>query len=391
MERQGPGVSSPLMPALTFDLLKSDDKTSARAGKITTDHGVIETPIFMPVGTIGSVKGVSQQQLKTQVNPAILLGNTYHLYLRPGIRTMEAASGLHRFMNWERPILTDSGGFQVFSLAANRKISEEGVIFQSHIDGSRHLFTPETVMDIQRTIGADIMMAFDECPPANSEYKYALKSVNLTHRWLDRCFGRFNATPDKYGHKQNLFPIVQGAVYHDLRKESCEYISSKSATGNAIGGLSVGEPEPVMYEICQLCCENLPRHKPRYLMGVGTPWNILECIALGIDMFDCVMPTRNGRNAMLFTTKGIINIDNKKWEMDFSPIDEGLDCETSHYYNKSYVRHLFKAGEILGLTIASIQNLAFYLWLVKEARQHVLEGDFLGWKEEMIPILKTRL
>jgi queuine tRNA-ribosyltransferase len=304
---------------------------------------------------------------------------------------MEAAGGLHRFMAWDRPILTDSGGFQVFSLAANRKINEEGVMFQSHIDGSKHLFTPEKVMDIERTIGADIMMAFDECPPANSEYKYALDSMNLTHRWLDRCFSHFNATPDKCGHTQNLFPIVQGAVYHDLRKASCEYIASKEATGNAIGGLSVGEPEPVMYEICQLCCEHLPHNKPRYLMGVGTPWNILECIALGVDMFDCVMPTRNGRNAMLFTTKGIINIDNKKWERDFSPIDEGMDNEWSHYYSKAYVRHLFKSGELLGLTIASVQNLSFYLWLVREARKHILTGDFLSWKNEMVPVLKTRL
>jgi queuine tRNA-ribosyltransferase len=379
------------MPALAFDLLKTDDRSAARAGKITTDHGVIETPIFMPVGTIGSVKAVSQQHLKSEVDPHIILGNTYHLYLRPGMQTMEAAGGLHRFMNWDRPILTDSGGFQVFSLSGNRKINEEGVMFQSHIDGSRHLFTPEKVMDIERTIGADIMMAFDECPPANSEYKYALDSMNLTHRWLDRCFTHFNGTQDRYGHTQNLFPIVQGAVYHDLRKASCEYISSKNATGNAIGGLSVGEPEQVMYEICQLCCENLPKAKPRYLMGVGTPWNILECIALGIDMFDCVMPTRNGRNAMLFTTKGVINIDNKKWEQDFSPIDDGLDAEFSHYYSKAYVRHLFKAGELLGLTIASVQNLAFYLWLVREARKHILSGDFLSWKEEMIPVLKTRL
>jgi queuine tRNA-ribosyltransferase len=379
------------MPALQFDLQVTDHHSAARAGTITTDHGTIQTPIFMPVGTIGSVKALSQQQLKTEVDPHIILGNTYHLYLRPGMDTMEAAGGLHRFMNWDRPILTDSGGFQVFSLAGNRKINEEGVMFQSHIDGSKHLFTPEKVMDIERTIGADIMMAFDECPPANSEYKYALDSMNLTHRWLDRCFTQFNNTPDKWGHTQNLFPIVQGAVYHDLRKASCEYIASKGATGNAIGGLSVGEPEPVMYEICQLCCEHLPKAKPRYLMGVGTPWNILECIALGVDMFDCVMPTRNGRNAMLFTTKGVVNIDNKKWEHDFSPIDEGLDCETSQYYNKAYVRHLFKAGELLGLTIASIQNLAFYLWLVREARKHILAGDFMSWKNEMVPLLKTRL
>jgi queuine tRNA-ribosyltransferase len=379
------------MPALNFRLEKTDERSSARAGTITTDHGLIETPIFMPVGTIGSVKALSQQQLKEEVNPAIILGNTYHLYLRPGMTTMEAAGGLHAFMNWDRPILTDSGGFQVFSLAANRKINEEGVLFQSHIDGSKHLFTPEKVMDIQRTICADIIMAFDECPPANSEYKYARDSMELTHRWLERCFSHFNSTPDRYGFTQNLFPIVQGAVYHDLRKESCAFVSNQQATGNAIGGLSVGEPEPVMYEICQLCCENLPLNKPRYLMGVGTPWNILECIALGVDMFDCVMPTRNGRNAMLFTTKGVINIDNKKWEHDFTPIDEGLDCLTSRYYNKAYVRHLFKAGELLGLTIASIQNLAFYLWLVREARKHILAGDFLLWKEEMVPILKTRL
>jgi len=379
------------MAALQFELVKTDPQSAARAGRITTDHGVIDTPIFMPVGTIGSVKAVSQQQLKAEVDPHIILGNTYHLYLRPGMETLEAVGGLHRFMNWDRPILTDSGGFQVFSLAANRRINEEGVLFQSHIDGSRHLFTPERVMDIQRAIGGDIMMAFDECPPANSEYKYALNSMNLTHRWLDRCVERFESTPDRWGHTQNLFPIVQGAVFHDLRKESCAYIASKGATGNAIGGLSVGEPEPVMYEICQLCCEHLPQEKPRYLMGVGTPWNLLECIERGVDMFDCVMPTRNGRNAMLFTTKGIINIDNRKWERDGSPIDEGLDCETSRYYSKAYVRHLFKAGEILGLTIASVQNLAFYLWLVREARRHIIEGDFLSWKEAILPILKTRL
>ena len=381
----------PLMAALTFQLERTDPQSAARAGSIRTDHGAIETPIFMPVGTIGSVKAVSQQQLREEVNPDIILGNTYHLYLRPGMQVVESAGGLHRFMNWDRPVLTDSGGFQVFSLAGSRKINEEGVLFQSHIDGSRHLFTPEKVMDIERTIGADIMMAFDECPPANSEYKYALDSMKRTHRWLDRCLERFTETPDKYGHTQNLFPIVQGAVYHDLRTESAQYISSKDATGNAIGGLSVGEPEPVMYEICQLCCESLPLSRPRYLMGVGTPWNILECIALGVDMFDCVMPTRNGRNAMLFTTKGVINIDNKKWEYDFSPIDEGLECETSQYYSKAYVRHLFKAQEILGLTIASVQNLAFYLWLVREARKHILQGDFLSWKNDMVPVLKTRL
>jgi queuine tRNA-ribosyltransferase len=379
------------MASLSFELLNKDAHSDARAGRITTDNGIIDTPIFMPVGTVGSVKAVSQQQLREQVKPQIILGNTYHLYLRPGMETMEAAGGLHRFMNWNMPILTDSGGYQVFSLAGTRKINEEGVMFQSHIDGSKHLFSPEKVMDIERSIGADIMMAFDECPPAQAEYKYALDSMNLTHRWLDRCFERFHSTPDKYGHTQNLFPIVQGAIHHDLRRASCEYISSKNATGNAIGGLSVGEPEPVMYEICQLCCENLPQNKPRYLMGVGTPWNILECIALGVDMFDCVMPTRNGRNAMLFTTKGIINIDNKKWEKDFSPIDDGLDCVSSQYYSKAYLRHLFKAGEFLSLNIASIQNLAFYLWLVKEARKKIGEGSFTSWKNEIIPVLKTRL
>jgi queuine tRNA-ribosyltransferase len=379
------------MAALEFSLESMDKNSRARAGTIKTDHGKIETPIFMPVGTAGSIKAVSQQQLKEQVKPDIILGNTYHLYLRPGIETLEAAGGLHHFMNWDRPVLTDSGGFQVFSLAANRKINEEGVLFQSHIDGSRHLFTPEKVMEIERVIGADIIMAFDECPPANSEYKYALGSMNLTHRWLDRCFDYFYSTQAKCGHSQNLFPIVQGSIYKDLRKESCQYISSKNATGNAIGGLSVGEPEPIMYDICELCCENLPINKPRYLMGVGTPWNILECISAGIDMFDCVMPTRNGRNAMLFTTYGIINIDNKKWEKDFSSLDDGLDCETSHYYNKAYLRHLFKSGEILGLTIASIQNLAFYLWLVREARKHIIHGDFTSWKNEMIPVLKRRL
>lgn len=379
------------MAALAFDLQKTDPLSAARAGKIITDHGYIETPMFMPVGTIGSVKAITQQQLQDSVKAQVILGNTYHLYMRPGIETMEGAGGLHKFINWHRPILTDSGGFQVFSLATNRKINEEGVMFQSHIDGSRHLFTPEKVMDIQRTIGADIMMAFDECPPASSDFKYAEQSMHLTHRWLDRCIEHFNAVPDKWGHTQNLFPIVQGAVHHDLRKSSCDFISSKNATGNAIGGLSVGEPEGVMYEICQLCCENLPVSKPRYLMGVGTPWNILECISLGVDMFDCVMPTRNGRNAMLFTTQGVINIDNKKWENDFSPIDEGLDCEFSHYYSKAYLRHLFKAQEILGLTIASVHNLAFYIWLVKQARMQILQGNFLSWKNEMMEKIKRRL
>ena len=379
------------MPALQFDLHKRDTGSKARAGKITTDHGEILTPIFMPVGTAGSVKAVTQQQLVNDVKAQIILGNTYHLYLRPGLEVLEKAGGLHRFNGWNKPILTDSGGYQVFSLAGTRKINEEGVTFQSHIDGSKHLFTPENVMDIQRTIGGDIIMAFDECPPGGSEYEYARKSMEMTHRWLDRCFKQFDSTSPKYGYTQNLFPIVQGGTSKDLRKQSCEYISSKNATGNAIGGLSVGEPEPVMYEICNWCCDHLPSEKPRYLMGVGTPWNILECINYGIDMFDCVMPTRNGRNAMLFTTKGVINIDNKKWEFDYSPIDDGLDCEVSNYYSKSYLRHLMKSKEILGLTIASVHNLAFYLWLVAEARKQIMNGNFSGWKNEMTERLKTRL
>ena len=379
------------MPALQFNIDEQDTVTKARAGKITTDHGEILTPIFMPVGTAGSVKTITQQQLNDDVKAQIILGNTYHLYLRPGLEVMEKAGGLHQFMNWNKPILTDSGGYQVFSLAGTRKIKEEGVTFQSHIDGSKHLFTPEKVMDIQRSIGADIIMAFDECPPGGSDHRYAKKSMELTHRWLDRCFNQFNSTKDKYRYTQNLFPIVQGGVHKDLRKESCEYIVSKNATGHAIGGLSVGEPEPMMYEICDWCCDHLPQNKPRYLMGVGTPWNILECISMGIDMFDCVMPTRNGRNAMLFTTEGVINIDNKKWELDFSPIDKGLDCEVSNYYTKAYLRHLMKSKEMLGLTIASIHNLTFYLWLVGEARRRIVEGSFMSWKNEMIEKLKTKL
>lgn len=379
------------MASLTFFVDNKDKKTAARSGTITTDHGIIATPVFMPVGTAGSVKAVSQQQLKNDIHAQIILGNTYHLYLRPGTQVLEAAGGLHKFIHWEKPVLTDSGGFQVFSLSGARKITEEGVLFQSHIDGSRHLFTPEKVMDIQRSIGGDIIMAFDECPPGQSEYRYAEQSLELTIRWLDRCFDRFNATSDRYGYTQNLFPIVQGGIHHDLRKRSCEYVSSLQANGNAIGGLSVGEPTEKMYEICNLCCENLPENKPRYLMGVGTPWNILESIAMGIDMFDCVMPTRNGRNAMLFTTNGIINIDNKKWEYDFSPIDEGLDCEISRYYSKAYLRHLFKSKELLGLEIASIHNLAFYIDLVKRARQHILKDDFWEWKNEMVVRLQQRL
>ncbi len=379
------------MPALQFQLQATDEHTKARAGTITTDHGEIQTPIFMPVGTVGSVKAVTQQQLANDIHAQIILGNTYHLYLRPGIDVLESAGGLHQFNGWHKPILTDSGGYQVFSLAANRKLTEEGALFQSHIDGSRHLFTPEKVIDIQRSIGADIIMAFDECPPYPSEYSYAKKSMELTHRWLDRCFARLADTPDKYGYAQNLFPIVQGSTYKDLRVASCEYVSSKEAAGNAIGGLSVGEPMEMMYEFTALCADNLPYRKPRYLMGVGTPWNILEGISLGIDMFDCVMPTRNGRNGMLFTTNGVINIKNKKWATDFSVIDEGLENSVSQYYSKAYLRHLFAAGEYLALELASIQNLAFYLWLVGEARKHILNGTFSSWKNEWAERVKQRL
>lgn len=376
---------------LTFDLQKTDTNSKARAGKITTGHGEVLTPIFMPVGTAGSVKAVSQEQLKNDIKAQIILGNTYHLYLRPSLDVLERAGGLHKFNGWNGPILTDSGGYQVFSLAGSRKISEEGVIFQSHIDGSRHLFTPELVMDIQRTIGADIIMAFDECPPYPSDYNYAKESMDLTHRWLTRCFKRFNETEDKYGYTQNLFPIVQGGTCKDLRIASCEAIAAANATGNAIGGLSVGEPEEMMYDLTAICCENLPVDKPRYLMGVGTPWNILECISLGIDMFDCVMPTRNGRNAMLFTSKGVINIDNKKWEKDFSVLDDGFDSPVSNFYSKAYLRHLIKSKEILGLTIASVHNLAFYMYVVTEARKRIISGDFVSWKNEMIERTKQRL
>jgi queuine tRNA-ribosyltransferase len=378
------------MAALGFQIAGLDPHSKARAGKITTDHGEIATPIFMPVGTVGSVKAVTQQQLK-EIHAQIILGNTYHLYLRPGLKVLGQAGGLHQFIGWDRPILTDSGGYQVFSLAGTRKINEEGVMFQSHIDGSKHLFTPENVMDTQRVIGADIIMAFDECPPYPSEYTYAEKSMHLTHRWLDRCFDRLNTTDNRYGYTQNLFPIVQGSTFADLRKQSCEYIASKNAMGNAIGGLSVGEPDELLYEMCEWCCDHLPKEKPRYLMGVGTPWNLLECISMGIDMFDCVMPTRNGRNAMLFTSKGVINIDNKKWELDFSPIDDGFESTMSNHYSKAYLRHLMKSKEFMGLTIASVHNLAFYLHLVTEARKHILAGDFMSWKKEQVEILKTKL
>ncbi|HMJ46559.1 MAG TPA: tRNA guanosine(34) transglycosylase Tgt [Ferruginibacter sp.] len=379
------------MASLKFKLTATDKNSKARAGVITTDHGDITTPIFMPVGTAGSVKAVTQHQLINDVKAQVILGNTYHLYLRPSLDVIESAGGLHKLMNWNRPILTDSGGYQVFSLANNRKITEEGVIFQSHIDGGKHLFTPENVMDIQRGIGGDIIMAFDECPPYPAEYSYAKQSMELTHRWLDRCINRFDNTPDRYGYTQNIFPIVQGSVFKELRLASAEYVASKNATGNAIGGLSVGEPVEMMYEHTSFCCDILPADKPRYLMGVGTPWNILESIALGIDMFDCVMPTRNGRNAMLFTTKGVINIDNKKWEKDFSVIDDGIDCGVSNYYSKAYLRHLMKSREYLGLTIASIHNLAFYLWLVEQAGIHIKKGDYISWKTEMVTRLQVRL
>ena len=368
----------------------TDPHSSARAGKLETAHGTVHTPIFMPVGTAGTVKAVHQRELKDDIRAEIILGNTYHLYLRPGLDVLQQAGGLHKFNGWDRPILTDSGGYQVFSLSDNRKLTEEGAVFKSHIDGSKHLFSPERVMDIQRIIGADIIMAFDECPPYPSEYNYVRDSMELTHRWLDRCIKRFSDTDNRYGYTQNLFPIVQGGTFPDLRKASCAYIASKDAPGNAIGGLSVGEPTEMIYEHTASCCEALPAEKPRYLMGVGTPWDLLECIAHGVDMFDCVMPTRNGRNAMLFTSEGVVNIDNKKWEFDFSPIDTGIPCPTSHYYSKSYLRHLMKAKEYLGLTIASIHNLAFYLWLMGEARRHILEGDFASWKREMVERLKTR-
>jgi len=379
------------MPPLSFQIEKKDPHSKARTGAIVTDHGTIQTPIFMPVGTAGTVKAVTQQQLQENVKAAIILGNTYHLYLRPGLEVLQSAGGLHKFNGWEKPILTDSGGYQVFSLASNRKINEEGVVFQSHIDGSKHLFTPEKAMDIQRVIGGDIIMAFDECPPYPSEYEYVKNSMELTHRWLDRCFHRFNETEGLYGYDQNLFPIAQGGTEKDLRKASCEYVASKNAVGNAIGGLSVGEPTNLIYEMCAWSCEHLPENKPRYLMGVGTPQDLLECISLGVDMFDCVMPTRNGRNAMLFTSEGIIHIDNKKWEFDHSVIDPVLDNNVSNFYSKSYLRHLLKSKEILGLTIASIQNLAFYLWLVKEARKQINAGSFSSWKNNILPIITRRL
>jgi queuine tRNA-ribosyltransferase len=376
---------------MKFDLLQKDLQSKARAGTITTDHGVIETPIFMPVGTVASVKGVHQRELKDEINPDIILGNTYHLYLRPQTAILEQAGGLHKFMNWDRNILTDSGGYQVYSLSANRKIKEEGVKFKSHIDGSYHVFTPENVMEIQRTIGADIIMAFDECTPYPCDYRYAQRSMHMTHRWLDRCIKHLEKVPFKYGFEQTFFPIVQGSTYKDLRMQSAEYIANSGQQGNAIGGLSVGEPAEEMYAMTEVVCDILPEDKPRYLMGVGTPINILENIALGVDMFDCVMPTRNARNGMLFTANGTINIKNKKWEDDFSPLDEMGMTFVDTEYTKAYLRHLFAANEYLGKQIATIHNLGFYMWLVREARKHILAGDFRVWKEMMVKQMSQRL
>ncbi|KIO46659.1 MULTISPECIES: tRNA guanosine(34) transglycosylase Tgt [Sanguibacteroides] len=376
---------------MNYTLLAKDKHSEARCGLLTTDHGTIETPIFMPVGTVGTVKAVHARELKEDIQAQIILGNTYHLYLRPGTDVLQAAGGLHKFNAWDRPILTDSGGFQVFSLTDSRKITEEGVTFRSHIDGSKHLFTPENVMDVQRRIGADIVMAFDECPPGQSDYAYAKKSLELTQRWLERCVKRFDATEPLYGYRQSLFPIVQGCVYEDLRERAAEHAVSLEREGYAIGGLAVGEPAESMYAMIEVVNRILPKDKPRYLMGVGTPENILEAIALGVDMFDCVMPTRNGRNGMLFTTEGVINIKNKKWEKDFSPIDPLALSFVDKDYSKAYLRHLIKADEILGLQICSIHNLSFYLWLVKEARKHILEGDFLAWKAKTVKKVTTRL
>ncbi|NCT17761.1 MAG: tRNA guanosine(34) transglycosylase Tgt [Flavobacteriaceae bacterium CG_4_8_14_3_um_filter_34_10] len=376
---------------MKFDVLATDVQSKARAGTIETDHGTIETPIFMPVGTVGTVKGVHQRELRDDINPDIILGNTYHLYLRPQTAILEQAGGLHKFMNWDRNILTDSGGYQVYSLSANRKIKEEGVKFKSHIDGSYHTFTPENVMEIQRTIGADIIMAFDECTPYPCDYKYAKRSMHMTHRWLDRCISHLEKTPTKYGFGQAFFPIVQGSTYKDLRIQSAEYIASVGAEGNAIGGLSVGEPAEEMYAMTDLVTGILPEDKPRYLMGVGTPINILENIALGIDMFDCVMPTRNARNGSLFTAHGTINMKNKKWENDFSPLDEMGITFVDTEYSKAYLKHLFTVNELLGKQIATIHNLGFYLWLVREARKHILAGDFTTWKNMMVKQMDKRL
>ena len=376
---------------MKFDLKTTDPKSQARAGVITTDHGDIETPIFMPVGTVGTVKGVHQTELKNEINPDIILGNTYHLYLRPGLDILEKAGGLHKFMNWDRNILTDSGGYQVYSLSGRRKINEQGVKFKSHIDGSMHFFTPENVMETQRIIGADIIMAFDECTPYPCEYNYAKRSMHMTHRWLDRCIKRLEKLPYKYGYEQTFFPIVQGSTYKDLRRQSAEYIANAGAEANAIGGLSVGEPAEEMYAMTEVVTEILPKDKPRYLMGVGTPINILENIALGIDMFDCVMPTRNARNGMLFTAHGTINIKNKKWADDFSAIDDMGITWVDTMYSKAYLRHLFASKEMLGKQIASIHNLGFYVWLTREARKHIIAGDFREWKDKMVVQMDKRL
>lgn len=380
---------SPRQTDMDFQLQYTDNASDARAGVITTDHGKIETPIFMPVGTAGAVKGVHFSELRSQVNAQIILGNTYHLYLRPGLEVLRKAGGLHGFNGWERPILTDSGGFQVFSLSGIRKLTEEGCEFRSHIDGSKHIFTPENVMDTERIIGADIMMAFDECPPGISDYAYAKKSLGMTQRWLDRCIKRFNETEPLYGYHQTLFPIVQGCTFKDLRQDAAKYVADKGAEGNAIGGLAVGEPTEVMYEMIEVVNEILPKDKPRYLMGVGTPQNILEAIERGVDMFDCVMPTRNGRNAMLFTYEGTMNMRNKKWEMDFSPVDPD-GCEIDRVTTKAYLHHLFKAQELLAMQIASIHNLAFYLRLVTDARKHIIAGDFVQWKNGVVAQLGQR-
>lgn len=375
---------------MTFEVQHTDNASDARTGIITTAHGQIKTPIFMPVGTAGTVKGVHFSELREQVNAQIILGNTYHLYLRPGLDILRQAGGLHGFNGWERPILTDSGGFQVFSLTGIRKLTEEGCTFQSHIDGSKHIFTPENVMDTERIIGADIMMAFDECPPGKSDYQYAKKSLGMTQRWLDRCIKRFNETKPLYGYNQSLFPIVQGCTYKDLRQEAAKFVADKGADGNAIGGLAVGEPTEVMYEMIEVVNEILPKDRPRYLMGVGTPQNILEAIERGVDMFDCVMPTRNGRNALLFTYNGTMNMRNKKWENDFTPIDPA-GCDVDRVYTKAYLHHLFKAKELLAMQIGSIHNLAFYLRLVTDARQHIEQGDFVTWKKSVIDQLGQRL
>ena len=376
---------------MKFSLEKTDLGSKARAGTLTTDHGIIETPIFMPVGTAATVKGVHQQDLAQDVNPDIILANTYHLYLRPTTAILEQAGGIHAFMHWDRPVITDSGGYQVYSLSDNRKITEKGVTFKSHIDGSKHVFTPEYAIDIQRTLGADIIMAFDECTPYPCLYDYAKNSMHLTHRWLVRCQEHFSNTEPKYGYQQTLFPIVQGSVYTDLREQSAEFIANTNAPGNAIGGLSVGEPAEEMYAMADVVCCILPLDKPRYLMGVGTPINILENIALGVDMFDCVMPTRNARNGMLFTSKGTINIKNKKWETDFSPIDTNGASFVDTAYSKAYLRHLFAANELLGKQLATLHNLSFYLWLVREARKHILAGDFVSWKNTMVCQMDKRL